>query len=133
MSANEALEQEGSEVIGIPANELILSNLDSMTVDQIKQVSARANHVLITKQSESRLMAYKRCEDIALAEGLSLAQLVKSVEEDKNLKIKSTKKSVKVKYQNPDNAEEKWSGRGKRPNWLKVLLLQGEKIEKFEV
>jgi len=40
---------------------------------------------------------------------------------------------VAPKYQNPDDASETWSGRGKRPRWLVALLKTGKHIEDFQI
>jgi len=37
------------------------------------------------------------------------------------------------KYQNPIDASETWSGRGKRPRWLVALLKTGKHIEDFRI
>jgi DNA-binding protein H-NS len=33
------------------------------------------------------------------------------------------------RYQNPHNAAQTWSGRGKQPQWIEELLAQGETLE----
>ncbi|HEY8153486.1 MAG TPA: H-NS histone family protein [Myxococcota bacterium] len=33
------------------------------------------------------------------------------------------------KYQNPDNAAQTWSGKGKRPKWVEEVLAQGHTLE----
>nr|WP_305910535.1 H-NS histone family protein [Methylomarinum sp. Ch1-1]MDP4523295.1 H-NS histone family protein [Methylomarinum sp. Ch1-1] len=42
-------------------------------------------------------------------------------------------KKVPVKYQNPENTSEKWSGRGLYPKWLQKLLDSGRSLEEFKV
>ena len=42
-------------------------------------------------------------------------------------------RKVPIKFQNPDNLSEQWSGRGVRPKWLQNLLNQGRRLEEFEV
>lgn len=42
-------------------------------------------------------------------------------------------RKVPIKYQNPDNLAEKWSGRGVKPKWLQHLLGQGRQLVDFEV
>jgi DNA-binding protein H-NS len=37
------------------------------------------------------------------------------------------------KYQNPHEPSETWSGRGKRPRWLKAALKTGRAIEEFVI
>ena len=41
------------------------------------------------------------------------------------------KSAVPVKYRDPDNTENSWSGRGRTPAWLQEKLDQGRAIEEF--
>lgn len=38
-----------------------------------------------------------------------------------------------VKYKNPDNEFETWTGRGRKPTWLVVAMKSGKTLEDFEV
>ncbi|MDX1655272.1 MAG: H-NS histone family protein, partial [Candidatus Competibacteraceae bacterium] len=38
-----------------------------------------------------------------------------------------------VKYRNPADPTQTWSGKGKRPNWLNEALTQGHKLEEFSL
>src|SRR3954451_5482750 len=40
---------------------------------------------------------------------------------------------VSAKYQNPDNAEEKWSGRGRQPKCVQTALSHGRKLEDLAI
>ena len=40
---------------------------------------------------------------------------------------------VSAKYQNPDNAEDKWSGRGRQPKWVQAALGHGRKLEDLAI
>jgi DNA-binding protein H-NS len=40
---------------------------------------------------------------------------------------------VSAKYKNPDNAEDKWSGRGRQPKWVQTALSHGRKLEDLAV
>jgi DNA-binding protein H-NS len=42
-------------------------------------------------------------------------------------KTHKTKSVVAPKYRNPANAEQTWSGRGKRPHWFNDALKAGKK------
>lgn len=37
------------------------------------------------------------------------------------------------KYRNPENAAETWSGKGKRPAWVKEALAEGKSLESLEI
>ena len=41
------------------------------------------------------------------------------------------KKDNQPLYVNPDNKEQTWGGRGRRPKWLTDLVKQGHDIETF--
>jgi DNA-binding protein H-NS len=41
------------------------------------------------------------------------------------------KGSVAPKYQNPENPEETWAGRGLKPRWLAAALKTGKTLEDF--
>ena len=40
---------------------------------------------------------------------------------------------IPVKYRNPHNKSETWTGRGVKPRWLRNLIEQGRRIEDFAV
>lgn len=42
-------------------------------------------------------------------------------------KSRRTGTTVAAKYRNPDDAEQTWSGRGKRPRWFNDALKAGKK------
>jgi len=48
-----------------------------------------------------------------------------------DLKPKRRKRSVKIKYRNPDNPEQTWSGLGQPKPWLQEKLDQGRQLDEF--
>lgn len=40
---------------------------------------------------------------------------------------------VAVKYRNPKDPSQTWTGRGRKPNWVNDALKKGQKIESFAV
>jgi DNA-binding protein H-NS len=40
---------------------------------------------------------------------------------------------VPIKYQNPNNLSQKWTGRGMKPKWLQTMVDQGHDIKEFEI
>ena len=38
-----------------------------------------------------------------------------------------------AKYANPENKNEPWTGRGRKPNWLVARLKKGAKMEDFSI
>jgi DNA-binding protein H-NS len=48
-------------------------------------------------------------------------------------KKKSAKPVGKIKYRNPANPSQTWTGRGKQPNWLKEAMEKGASKEEFAI
>jgi DNA-binding protein H-NS len=44
-----------------------------------------------------------------------------------------SKKSVKIRYRNPDNFSDTWTGRGRKPKWVEALLESGKTLEDIEI
>jgi DNA-binding protein H-NS len=47
--------------------------------------------------------------------------------------LKPAKTPVPAQYQNPANPSEQWSGRGRKPRWLKELLDSGKTLDQFQI
>ncbi len=43
------------------------------------------------------------------------------------------KRPVKPKYQNPNDASQTWTGRGRKPKWVIELLKSGMQLEDFVI
>jgi DNA-binding protein H-NS len=41
--------------------------------------------------------------------------------------------SVAVRFRNPDNASQQWTGRGRQPKWVKEWVEGGKSIDKLRV
>ena len=52
-----------------------------------------------------------------------------------HLTAKRSRKRTRLppKYRNPEQLEQTWAGRGKRPKWLEHKLAAGATLEEFEI
>ncbi|MES2206745.1 MAG: H-NS histone family protein [Pseudomonadota bacterium] len=41
--------------------------------------------------------------------------------------------TVDAKYRNPENNEETWTGRGKKPKWVQDALSNGKNLEELKI
>ncbi len=46
---------------------------------------------------------------------------------------KPRKRTIQPKYQNPDNENEKWVGRGNKPSWVLAQLAKGKNLEDLRI
>ena len=83
---------------------------------------------------EKRKALKTQISEMVKAQGLSLSDLFPQPGKAKGQpKGKSQAEVAKVKYKNPDNPSQTWSGTGRKPSWLVEALASGKTLEDFEV
>lgn len=105
--------------------------IELMSYDQLLVLKMRVDQEL-TSRGDSELHALKeKLELIANAQGVSIGELfgVRVPRQKKERK----KREVRIKYRNPDNPEESWTGVGKMKKWLAEKIEAGHALEEFAV
>lgn len=98
-------------------------DLNALSLEELVSIQKQADAVMKSKQKEKVHEAYAKFQEIAKSMGLSIEDVVKAG--------KGVKKKRPIKYQNPQDTKETWSGQGRKPKWLEAKLAQGKKIEEF--
>lgn len=97
------------------------SQLDSLSDENLKQIEKWIKEI----RAENKRNALKNIADNLLQAGFSKGELLdylgKSLEE------------TGPKYKNPDNEEETWSGKGRKPNWFKAKIAEGMTLEQLTI
>jgi DNA-binding protein H-NS len=99
-------------------------NYDKMTVKELTDHIARAQKALAAAKDRERSELKHKIASLAENAGFSVGELFGG---------RGKSKSISVKYMNPDNRSETWTGRGRKPNWLVAKLSKGAKITDFAV
>jgi DNA-binding protein H-NS len=99
-------------------------NYDKMTVKELTDHIARAQKALAAAKDRERSELKHKIASLAENAGFSVGELFGG---------RGKGKSISVKYMNPDNRAETWTGRGRKPNWLVAKLSKGAKITDFAV
>ncbi len=102
-------------------------DLTKMTYAQLLELSERVDIAIAERRAEEAKSVKEQLEALAQESGFSLSDLVGGK------KQRGRKGVVVVKYRNPKDSSQTWSGRGRKPNWLVAALKKGAKIESFEV
>ncbi len=100
-------------------------NYDKMSVKELTDHIARAQKALNAAKDRERAELKHKIASLAENAGFSVGELFGGRGRGG--------KSVAVKYMNPDNRSETWTGRGRKPNWLVAKLSKGAKINDFAV
>jgi len=104
-----------STVVDIDLKALSTPELNELANDIQKEVEGRRNEEI--KQAAAQMKA------LAAQMGMTVEQVLQS---------KPRQKSP-VKYRNPEEPEQTWTGRGKRPSWLREALDSGRTLEEFSI
>jgi DNA-binding protein H-NS len=90
----------------------------SQLADLIGRATARQEELVREKASKLR----DKINALVKAEGFGLDEVLGRAGSRGKARGK-----VKPKYRNPGDANQTWSGRGKRPNWFRAALAAGKK------
>lgn len=105
-----------------------MQDLSKYSIPQLQALEAAVIEELKSRHFLSVSQAREQILHIARNAGISVAQLVA---------IKSPKSSkaspVALKYRNPNNAAQQWSGRGRQPAWVKECIEVGMSLDQTRI
>lgn len=98
-------------------------NLNHLSLDELSQLASKTQAEIKLRQKKEIQNAYRQFQEIAKSIGVSVEDVLKA---GKGLKNKRP-----IKYQNPKDKSQGWSGQGRKPAWLVAALAEGKKLEDF--
>lgn len=115
-------------------------NLDELSVDELEKLIKQAESALDKKRKAELKNAQAVLEKMAKDLGVDPQDLLKNAaDKKKTTRKKAAKKKTgvrrpaKVKFRDPNNSGNTWTGRGKRPLWLQDALSKGANLDDFLV
>jgi DNA-binding protein H-NS len=100
-------------------------HLPTMSVPELQDLAKDVETELKRRNEEERKKALARMKELAASVGMTIEEVIT---------YSSTKKTKgEPKYQNPNNPKQTWTGRGKRPGWIKAQLEQGKELEELKI
>lgn len=107
-------------------------DLTPLSIDELETVIVDAQHLIKTKKKSQLKDARNQLEKVAADLGFTLEELTLGKSNNDNAPVK-VRKPVAIRYRNPSNAQETWTGRGKQPRWLVAALASGKSLADFLV
>lgn len=104
-----------------------IPGLDKMSFKDLVNLQSRVAEAIAAKQASEKNELKRKIAEMAGQSGFDVSELFGGGRGGR----KGSK--VAVKYRNPKNTEETWTGRGRKPNWLSAALSKGQKLESFLV
>jgi DNA-binding protein H-NS len=105
-----------------------MQDLSKYSIAQLRALEVQVIDELKTRHFLSVSKAREQILQIARSAGLSEKDL-RTIKEPKTLKPTT----IEVKYRNPADPTQQWSGRGRQPAWLKAWIVAGNSIEDAKV
>jgi DNA-binding protein H-NS len=103
------------------------NNFAELSEAELAAMIDNAQKALREKHEHKRKDVVAKIKELATSIGV----IVDITEATKPVGRKGSK--VPVKYQNPHNLSQKWTGRGMKPKWLQALLDEGHDIKEYEI
>lgn len=98
-------------------------DLGGMSLKQLVDLEQKVKDAIAEKRDSERARIKEEMAALAQKHGFSIKEVLGL----------QKMRSVAIKYRNPENPSETWTGRGRKPNWLSAKLSKGAKIEQFTV
>ncbi len=108
--------------------------LNKMTRKELEKLRDRVNAALKKAENRERRAARKAAQDAAQEFGFTLEELAKdTVKAKEKQKAKPGRKPGKAKYRNPDDRNQTWTGKGRRPAWYLAAIEAGKSPADLEI
>lgn len=99
-------------------------DLDSMSLDDLKRLQRDVAKAVAGYDAKHRQEARAEVDALLQKRGLTLADIL-------DAGVKSGRSQGVPKYRHPENPAVTWSGRGRRPDWIRDALAKGQPVDAF--
>jgi DNA-binding protein H-NS len=104
-------------------------NVDKLTLKELRDLEGKVAAAIARVQEQERTDLKTKIDELTKRHGVSVAELY-GMSKGRGA---GRGGKVAVKYVNPDNRSETWTGRGRQPRWLAAKLQKGAKIQDFAI
>ena len=110
--------------------------LASLSLNELEVIQKKVNREIQKRRSKAQEEGLKKIKLIAAECGLTATEL-KGISSTKRSvarkKIAQKRGPVAPKYRDPSNAENTWTGRGRKPKWVEAFLNGGGRLEQITI
>ncbi|ARO14231.1 DNA-binding protein, H-NS family [Ketogulonicigenium robustum] len=103
-------------------------DLNSLDRKDLLKLRADVERAIATLDERTKHAALEAAQRAVSQFGLSLSQLTDDISS-----LGSRRTAGVVRFRNPENAEQTWSGRGRKPQWVHDLEASGKALSDYEV
>lgn len=120
-------------------------DLSSQSLPELRRLLSRVETEIRRRDDVTRRNLLKRMQKMAADEGLTLADIIPAKEAvpaapktdaakgTRKLGAKPNKPASVIKYRNPANPAQGWTGHGRKPQWAIDWLASGKSLQDLAV
>ena len=102
-----------------------INGLEKLSYVELLDLQKQVEALIVERRAAEARAVKEQIQELAAKAGFSAGELFGG---------RGGKRGASaVKYRNPKDAGQTWTGRGRKPNWLTEAVKKGAKIESFEV
>ena len=94
-------------------------NIENMSFAELIAMQARIGRAKVEKQSAERVALKQKMADMAKEAGFDLRELLDG-------RGRGSRGKVAIKYRDPSNPANTWTGRGRMPRWMTAATKGGK-------
>ena len=100
-------------------------NLQDLSMQELQALSSDIDEELGRRSNAERKKVLSQMKELAASVDMTLEEVIA---------YSSSKKTKgEPKFQNPEDPRQTWTGRGKRPSWIKAALEQGKSLDELRI
>lgn len=103
-------------------------NIATLSEDELAELIANASRELDAKRHGKKRETILQMKELAASIGIHI-----DITEGERKPVSRRGGTVPVKYRDPENPKNAWTGRGMKPRWLTALLDQGRSLDEFKL
>lgn len=103
-------------------------DLSTLTRKELVDLRSQLDAAIAAAEQREKEEALKAVEEAAAQYGFTLSEIAGAAKSNAGKRPKAA-----PKYRNPENPEETWSGRGRKPQWIHAALTKGLDISDLEI
>lgn len=102
-------------------------NLSKLSGQELRQLRRDIDKEIASRRKEEQKQAKRELKEVADKYGFALDELVKGSTSGS----KGSRESSTVRFRHPDDPSKTWSGRGRKPIWIKDWEAAGHSVDEL--
>jgi DNA-binding protein H-NS len=108
-----------------------MMDLSNMSLGDLRNLQEQIKQEMKQREQQEVQKAREQIMAIAQSVGVPLKDLIAA--SGRGSKSAAKPGSVAVRFRNPDNESQQWTGRGRQPKWVKEWVEGGKSLDKLRV